>query len=321
LRDAAEISRGYENPPRFLNHYTWRDANNQWQRTRAITLAVLMRPQQQIADFGHAIDETLASLKQRLPEDLILARTSDQPLQVAENLSLFLRSLYEAIILVVLVALLGFREWRSALLMALSIPLTLAMTFGMMKLVNLDIQQVSVASLIIALGLLVDDPVMQFGNAIKPLLVFSAIPFGLVGALIGLALMKAPFGFMAFLGVASLIGVIVSHVIVLFDFVEERREAGTPLREALLDAGLARLRPVFVTVGTTIFGLVPLALNGGPLWEPLCYAQIGGLILANYVTKLLVPALYAIFVEDLKIIRWERDDHTAALPDGEMVTG
>lgn len=113
LRDAAEISRGYENPPRFLNHYTWRDANNQWQRTRAITLAVLMRPQQQIAEFGHAIDQTLASLKQRLPEDLILARTSDQPLQVAENLSLFLRSLYEAVILVVLVALVGFREWRS----------------------------------------------------------------------------------------------------------------------------------------------------------------------------------------------------------------
>jgi multidrug efflux pump subunit AcrB len=163
--------------------------------------------------------------------------------------------------------------------------------------------------------------VMQFGNAIKPLLFFSAIPFGLVGALIGLAVMKAPFRFMVFPGVASLIGVIVSQVIVLFDFVEERREACAPLREALLDAGLARLRPVFVTVGATIFGLVPLALNGGPLWEPLCYAQIGGLILANYVTKLLAPALYAIFVEDLKIIRWERDDHTAALPDGEMVTG
>jgi multidrug efflux pump subunit AcrB len=98
--------------------------------------------------------------------------------------------------------------------------------------------------------------------------------------------------------------VIVSHVIVLFDFVEEKREEGVPLREALLDAGLARLRPVFITVGATVFGLLPLALNGGPLWEGLCYAQIGGLVLANYVTKLLVPALYAIFVEDLKLIKW-----------------
>ncbi|HZS08468.1 MAG TPA: efflux RND transporter permease subunit [Blastocatellia bacterium] len=68
--------------------------------------------------------------------------------------------------------------------------------------------------------------VLQFNNAIKPLLVFSAILFGLVGALAGPAVMKAPFRFMAFLGVASLIGVIVSHVIVLFDFVEEQRERG-----------------------------------------------------------------------------------------------
>ncbi len=56
--------------------------------------------------------------------------------------------------------------------------------------------------------------------------------------------MGAPFGFMAFLGVASLVGVIVSHVIVLFDFIEEAREQGEPLSEALLDAGILRLRPV-----------------------------------------------------------------------------
>ena len=75
-------------------------------------------------------------------------------------------SLYEAIALVVLVSLIGFWEWRSALLMALSIPITLAMTFGMMALLGIDLQQVSIASLIIALGLLVDDPVVA-GDAIK----------------------------------------------------------------------------------------------------------------------------------------------------------
>ncbi len=105
---------------------------------------------------------------------------------------------------------------------------------------------------------------------------------------------------------------IVSHVIVLFDFVEEKREEGEALREALLDAGIARLRPVMITVGATIFGLVPLAMNGGPLWEALCYAQIGGLLLANYVTKLLVPALYAIFVLDLKLIKWHGRETAAA---------
>jgi multidrug efflux pump subunit AcrB len=800
LREMAEISRGYESPPRYLNFYTHQDAQGQWQRSRAITLSVQMRPGEQIARFGEAVDEALASLKHILPDDLILARTSDQPLQVEENIALFTRSLIEAIFLVILVALIGFREWRSALLVALSIPLTLAMTFGMMHMLGVDLQQVSIASLILALGLLVDDPVVasdaikremaggrpisvaawlgpsklaeailyatitnivaylplllvegstgafiwslpvvitcslvasrivsmtfipflaayllrpgrrreptiaemrqrgfaglyykvgvwalehrwltlaasllfllagglflvqlrteffpkdlsylsylnvwlpedaplsatneattraeavirevteaygrehpekdgkpkqvlhsittfaggggprfwfsvapehrqlnyaqviiqmndkrdtsklvaplqdalsakvpgaridvrqletsraidapvevrisgqdigelralaeevkgifraipeadrvrddwgaesfvanlrveqdranlaglsnvdvaassavgisgfevtslregdqqipivarlrvderarlsdiqnlyvyalqspakaplrqvsevdyqlqsekirrrnqfrtitvacfpvpgalpsqvfnaararleqfeqslppgykmshggereqrlkgfrdlsvvmavsvlaiflalvvQFKHAIKPLLVFSAIPFGMVGAFAALAIMGAPFGFIAFLGIASLIGVIVSHVIVLFDFVEEKREEGEPLREALLDAGIARLRPVMITVGATIFGLVPLAMNGGPLWEALCYAQIGGLLLANYVTKLLVPALYAIFVLDLKLIKWPERAAAATSP-------
>ena len=120
---------------------------------------------------------------------------------------------------------------------------------------------------------------------------------------------------MAFLGVASLIGVIVSHIIVLFDFIEEMRERGAPLRDSLLDAGIVRLRPVMITVGATVFGLIPLALNGGPLWEPLCYAQIGGLIFANYITKLLVPALYAICVLDLKIVKWEGVPETTAVTE------
>jgi multidrug efflux pump subunit AcrB len=147
--------------------------------------------------------------------------------------------------------------------------------------------------------------VMQFRSAIKPMLVFAAIPYGMTGALAGLVIMGQPFGFMAFLGVASLVGVIVSHVIVLFDFIEEAHERGEPLREALLDAGIVRLRPVMITVGATVLGLVPLAMHGGPLWEPLCYAQIGGLTIATFVTLILVPVLYSIFVLDLKLIKWE----------------
>jgi multidrug efflux pump subunit AcrB len=99
--------------------------------------------------------------------------------------------------------------------------------------------------------------------------------------------------------------VIVSHIIVLFDFIEERHEAGEPLREALLDAGIVRLRPVLITVGATVIALFPLASHGGPLWEPLCYAQIGGLSLSTGITLLLVPVVYAIFVLDLKWVKWE----------------
>ena len=94
----------------------------------------------------------------------------------------------------------------------------------------------------------------------------------------------------------------------LFDFVvEEAHEKGEPLEQALIDAGIQRLRPVMITVAATVTALFPLALHGGPLWQPLCYAQIGGLSIATFITLLLVPVLYSIFVLDLKIIRWERD--------------
>ncbi|MEX5219504.1 MAG: efflux RND transporter permease subunit [Nitrospira sp.] len=790
LRDLVDIYRGYEAPPKFLNTYSRRDSRGDWERTRAVTLAVQMRPGEQIGRFGDAVDAALATLAQRLPEDLVLARTSDQPRQVEENVHLFMDVLMDAVILVILVSWIGFWEWRSALLMALAIPITLAITFGMMNLLGIDIQQVSIASLIIALGLLVDDPVVagdaikrdlaaghrsvvaawlgptklatvilyatvtnivaylpfllltgktgqflyslpvvitcslvasrlvsmtfipflayyllrpttelsleerkrkgfvrlyyklggfaldhrwavfagslaflalglvflshlktqffpkdlaylsyvnvwlpadaplaatreavqrtellitqaaadyaakthkesegrprdvlksltsfigggaprfwytlgpeqqqlnyaqiimettdkhdttpfieylqpllsagivgarvealqlesakpvgtpvsvrlsgedmsvlrkyadelktifrstpvltrirddwgeeaftvrfeidpdranlagvtnldvatsagagisgyqvttlreghrqipvvlrlrmderaqlaglqnlyvfssqgttkvplgqvsnmsyqmepqklrrrehfrtitaeaypipgvlsseamrairpqlaefkttlppgyqmqiggeeesqvdgfrnlgivmaisiaaiflalvfQFKNAVKPLLVFAAIPYGMVGALAALYVMRTPFGFMAFMGVASLVGVIVSHIIVLFEFIEERHALGEPFREAMLDSGILRLRPVLITVGATVIALFPLAYRGGPLWEPMCYTQIGGLLLATIITKVLVPVLYAIFVLDLKILKWE----------------
>ncbi len=151
---------------------------------------------------------------------------------------------------------------------------------------------------------------VQFKNAVKPLVVFATIPFGATAAVLSLRIMNTPFGFMAFLGIISLIGVIVSHVIVLFDFIEEQREHGAPLREALLNAGVIRLRPVVITVAATVLAMVPLALHGGPFWHPLCYAQIGGLTVATLLTLILVPVLYTIMIRDLKLIRW-----SAAEPD------
>jgi multidrug efflux pump subunit AcrB len=94
-------------------------------------------------------------------------------------------------------------------------------------------------------------------------------------------------------------------VFVLFDFIEEMHAKGKPLEQALPDAGIQRIRPVMITVLATILALFPLALEGGPLWQPLCYAQIGGLAVATFITLLLVPVFYSIFVLDLKIIRWE----------------
>lgn len=146
---------------------------------------------------------------------------------------------------------------------------------------------------------------LQFKNAVKPLLVFAAVPYGVCGALLSLAVTNTPFGFMAFLGIVSLIGVIVSHIIVLFEFIEEMHAKGEALERALQDAGVERLRPVLITVAATILALFPLALHGGPLWKPLCYAQIGGLAAATFITLLIVPVLYGIAVLDLKIVKWD----------------
>src|SRR5262245_29269343 len=107
LRDVADAVRDYESPPSYLNFYSWRDKQGLWQRTRAITLSVQMGAGQQVQQFATAIDATLADLQNRLPRDLVIARTSDQPKQVEENVELFMTSLYEAIVLVVLVSLVG----------------------------------------------------------------------------------------------------------------------------------------------------------------------------------------------------------------------
>src|SRR5580692_5062624 len=166
LRDLVDIRSGYQSPARYLNYYSWRDTRGKWQRTRAVTVSVQMRQGDQIANFAEHVEAKLNDTKALLPPDLIIAKTSDQPRQVKENVDLFMDALYEAIALVVIVSLIGFWEWRSAVLMAISIPITLAMTFAFAHLLGIDIQQVSVATLIIALGLLVDDPVVA-GDSIK----------------------------------------------------------------------------------------------------------------------------------------------------------
>src|SRR5215471_16386023 len=165
LRDLGIARRGYQHPARFFSFYTHREAGV-WRRGRAVTVSVEMRKNNQIEEFGVSVGARIDAVRRALPADLAVGVTSDQRRQVREKIDLFNRSLLEAVVLVVVVSLIGFWDWRSALLMAISIPLTLAMTFGFMQLLGLDIQQMSIASLIIALGLLVDDPVVA-GDAIK----------------------------------------------------------------------------------------------------------------------------------------------------------
>ncbi len=92
----------------------------------------------------------------------------------------------------------------------------------------------------------------------------------------------------------------------------------TPAADAEgIETDLVRLRPVLITVGATVIALFPLALHGGALWEPMCYAQIGGLTAATFIALLLVPVIYSIFVLDLKLIKWEKQEVITAV-DGEQ---
>ncbi|PWU11943.1 MAG: hypothetical protein C5B50_22295 [Verrucomicrobia bacterium] len=155
----------------------------------------------------------------------------------------------------------------------------------------------------ISLALICMTMVLQFKSVIKSVVVMLTVPLGVIGALLGLAITRSPLGFMALLAMVSLAGVMVSHIIVLSDFIEHARAKGLPLEEALVQAGLARLRPVLVTVLATVGGLIPLFLTGGALWHPLTAVHIFGLLLATVMTLLMLPTLYYVFCAKLKFIK------------------
>jgi multidrug efflux pump subunit AcrB len=159
--------------------------------------------------------------------------------------------------------------------------------------------------LVVSLTLITLTMLIQFRSLVKALVVMLTVPLGLIGAFVGLATVHASFGFMALLGIVSLAGVIVSHIIVLSDFIEEERSAGVPLQQALVQAGLVRLRAVLATVFATVGGLVPLALSGGSLWQPLTSVHIFGLLFATLLTLVVLPVLYCFFCVRLKWIKWD----------------
>ncbi|MCX6850796.1 MAG: efflux RND transporter permease subunit [Verrucomicrobia bacterium] len=149
----------------------------------------------------------------------------------------------------------------------------------------------------ISLALIALAMVIQFRSVMKSLVVMLTVPLGLIGAFTGLATTHASFGFMALIGIVSLAGVIVSHIIVLSDFIEEERAAGVPLESALMHAALVRLRAVLATVFATVCGLIPLAVTGGELWRPLTAVHIFGLLFGTVLTLLLLPVLYFQFAK------------------------
>jgi multidrug efflux pump subunit AcrB len=135
----------------------------------------------------------------------------------------------------------------------------------------------------------------QFNSLRRPLIVMLTIPLALIGVTIGLVTMRSYFGFMTLLGIISLSGIVINNAIVLLDRIRiEIQENGLSPRDAVLTAAQQRARPILLTTGTTVAGLLPLWFGGGPMWEPMAIAIIFGLVFATALTLGVVPVLYSL---------------------------
>ena len=135
--------------------------------------------------------------------------------------------------------------------------------------------------------------VLQFNSFRRTAIVLSTIPLGVIGVVLGLLLFRSYFGFFAFLGLISLAGIVINNAIVLIDRIETELGAGThPPQAAIVTAAQQRFRPILLTTFTTTFGLVPLYLGGGLMWEPMAISIMVGLLFATVITLLVVPVLY-----------------------------
>jgi multidrug efflux pump subunit AcrB len=155
----------------------------------------------------------------------------------------------------------------------------------------------SKAVLIAILGILAV-LVLQFRSLSQPLIVFSAIPLAMIGSFLALLITGYTFSFLAFVGLTSLIGIVVNNSIILVDYTNQLRQEGKELKEALMEAGETRFLPIIVTSATTIGGLLPLTLTGGSLWAPMGWTIIGGLLVSTILTLLVVPVLYKLFTAE-----------------------
>jgi multidrug efflux pump subunit AcrB len=133
----------------------------------------------------------------------------------------------------------------------------------------------------------------EFNSFRRLAVVLATIPLAAIGIVPGLLLSGQPFGFMSLLGVVSLVGIVVNNAIVLLDVVERSRRAGRSIADSLREAVVLRTRPILLTTMTTVTGLLPLAFSSSPLWPPLAWAIISGLLASSALTLVVVPSLYA----------------------------
>src|SRR5437773_7689906 len=140
-----------------------------------------------------------------------------------------------------------------------------------------------------------------YGSFLMPLAVLFCLPVALVGAYLGLLIMGETINIFSMIGMIMLVGLVAKNAILLVDYTNTLRSRGMPRREALMESGATRLRPILMTTLTMIFAMLPLAINVGSGSEsrsPMAVVVIGGLITSTLLTLVLVPCAYT-YLDDL----------------------
>jgi len=162
----------------------------------------------------------------------------------------------------------------------------------------------------------------QFKSFSQPIIILFAVPFGMIGAMIGLLFSNATLSMVAMFGIVALAGIVVNDSIVLIDFINKYRARGFNRWYAILKGGSIRLRPIILTSLTTIFGLIPMSLGLGgksPIWTPMANTIIFGLAFATLMTLFVMPSLYAITTDLGNLFRRSSEEESASVADREML--
>ncbi len=132
---------------------------------------------------------------------------------------------------------------------------------------------------------------LQFNSFTRVGIILLTVPLAMVGVFPGLVMSGSPFGFQSLLGVIALVGIVVNNAIVLLDVIDRKLQEGESIRHAVRMAVEQRTRPILLTTGTTVAGLLPLAFSSSTLWPPMAWAIISGLLASTVLTLLVVPSL------------------------------
>jgi HAE1 family hydrophobic/amphiphilic exporter-1 len=142
--------------------------------------------------------------------------------------------------------------------------------------------------------------VVQFGSFLEPLSILLSLPLSLIGVMLGLVVTGESLNIMSMIGVVLLVGIVAKNAILLIDFAKWSEESGMERREALIQAGRVRLRPILMTTFALVAGMVPVAMGsgeGGDFRAPLGITVIGGVITSTLLTLLVIPTVYEILAD------------------------